>query len=42
MAEAFLTPDESWIHDPFLLFDMDKVVERITTAIEAGEKIVVY
>ncbi|AOA02230.1 single-stranded-DNA-specific exonuclease RecJ [Carnobacterium maltaromaticum] len=41
-AEAFLTPDESWIHDPFLLFDMDKVVERITTAIEAGEKIVVY
>ncbi len=41
-ADAFLNPDESWIHDPFLLHDMEKTVERITAAIEAGELIVIY
>lgn len=40
--ERFLKPDESWIHDPFLMKDMDKACERIMQAIEAGEKITVY
>lgn len=38
----FLQPDETWIHDPFLMQDMEKAVERITQAIEAGELIVIY
>lgn len=41
-AQHFLKPDETWIHDPFLMYDMEKTVERITQAIEHGQKIVVY
>ncbi|GEL67298.1 single-stranded-DNA-specific exonuclease RecJ [Marinilactibacillus psychrotolerans] len=40
--ERFINPDESWFHDPFLLYDMEKVIERITSAIETGEKIMIY
>ena len=42
-AEAFLNPDyERDIHDPFLLPDMEKAVERILLAIEEKQKIVIY
>jgi len=42
-AERFLNPDwERDTHDPFLLKDMDKAVSRIWTAMENGEKILVY
>lgn len=42
-AEAFLEPDwERDTHDPFLMKDMDRAVERILVAIENNEKIVVY
>lgn len=40
--ENFIKPDENWIHDPFLLFDMDKTVQRIFQAIEEGEKVLIY
>lgn len=38
----FLTADLSQLHDPYLLHDMDKAVERIRQAIEEGEKILIY
>jgi len=42
-ADAFLQPDyERDIHDPFLLPDMDKAVERILQAISQKQKIVIY
>lgn len=41
-ARTFLHMEESCLHDPFLLFDMEKAVDRIHQAIEAGEKITIY
>lgn len=41
-ALAFLRTDESAMHDPFLMRDMDRAVARISRAVRAGEKIVVY
>jgi single-stranded-DNA-specific exonuclease len=42
-ADNFLNPDyERGIHDPFLMKDMEKAVGRILSAIEKGEKIVIY
>ena len=38
----FLSPDESRLHDPFLMKDMDLAVKRIHEAIAAGDKITVY
>lgn len=40
--EHFIKPDETWIHDPFLLFDMDTLVQRIFKAIEQDEAILIY
>lgn len=40
--ESFLTIDESWFHDPFLMHDMEKGIERIVQAIESGEGITIY
>ncbi len=42
-AEAFLSPDyERHTHDPFLMKDMEKAVERIYCAVKSGEKILVF
>ena len=42
-AEKFLHPNyERDIHDPFLILNMEKAVERILRAIDTEEKIVVY
>lgn len=38
----FLDPTVIGLHDPYLMKDMDKAVERISTAIELGERITVY
>ena len=41
-AEKFINKDIKCIHDPFLLKDMDKAVERIYQALNNNEKITVY
>ena len=41
-AKEFLNDDLSLLHDPFLLKDMDKAVERVRCALKEGESIVVY
>jgi single-stranded-DNA-specific exonuclease len=41
-AERFLNPKIEHLHDPYLLKDMDRAVERILRAIDAREKILVW
>lgn len=38
----FIHPTQDSVHDPFLMKDMEKAVERIMTAIENGDLITVY
>ena len=41
-ARAFFRPNLNDLHDPFLMQDMDKAVERVRHAVVTGEKILVY
>ncbi len=41
-AEKFFRPNLSDLHDPFLMQDMERAVERVTQAVESGEKVMVY
>jgi single-stranded-DNA-specific exonuclease len=42
-AQNFLNPDyEKNLHDPYLLKNMQKVVDRVVSAIEHSEKIAIY
>ena len=41
-ARAFFRPNLADLHDPFLMQDMDKAVERVRKAVVSGEKILVY
>ena len=41
-ATAFLTKSEVMLHDPFLMLNMSPAVERIITAIENDERIIIY
>lgn len=40
--EKFLKPNLEDLHDPFLLHDMEKATQRILSAIEQGENILIY
>ncbi len=44
LREAFVyfTPDIKYLHDPFLMLDMEKAIDRIITAMEKDEKILIY
>lgn len=41
-AKVFFRPKLEDLHDPYLMKDMDKAVQRIEKAIEAGENILVF
>lgn len=41
-AKDFFRPQLSQLHDPFLMKDMDKAVERIMSAFASNEKILVF
>lgn len=41
-AQLFFNPDISKLHDPFLMKDMDRAVERLSRAVIDNEKILVY
>ena len=41
-AKAFFSPDLSYLHDPFMMKDMNIAVDRLSTAIKKNEKILVY
>ncbi|MEN8223910.1 MAG: single-stranded-DNA-specific exonuclease RecJ [Bacteroidota bacterium] len=41
-AKSYFRPQLSDLHDPFIMKDMDKAIDRITAAVENGEKILVY
>ena len=41
-ARAFFRPSLSDLHDPFLMKDMDRAVERLQKAISGSEKILIY
>ncbi len=41
-AKTFFRPSLAQLHDPFLMKDMDKAVDRVLRAINDGEKILIY
>lgn len=41
-ARAFFRPELNHLHDPFLMKDMDKAVDRIHKAVTANERILIY
>ena len=41
-ARSFFRPNLDDLHDPFLMTDMDKAVERVHQAVSTGEKILIY
>ena len=41
-AKTFFRPELSDLHDPYLMLGMEVAVNRISTAIESNEKIMVY
>jgi single-stranded-DNA-specific exonuclease len=41
-VKDFMVPEVNQLHNPFLMKDMDKAVERLSLALESGEKILIY
>ncbi|MGV3503042.1 MAG: single-stranded-DNA-specific exonuclease RecJ [Adhaeribacter sp.] len=42
LARSYFRPSLDALHDPFLIKDMDKAVDRIDLAIARGEKVLIY
>ncbi|MGV3641783.1 MAG: single-stranded-DNA-specific exonuclease RecJ, partial [Adhaeribacter sp.] len=42
LARSYFRPSLEALHDPFLLRDMDKAIDRIDLAIARGEKVLIY
>ena len=41
-AKVFFRPALSQLHDPYLMKDMDRAVDRVVQAIDNGEKLLIY
>ncbi|MCK9448574.1 MAG: single-stranded-DNA-specific exonuclease RecJ [Bacteroidales bacterium] len=41
-AKEFFRPDHHQLHDPFLMKDMEEAVQRVLSAIENSEKVLIY
>jgi single-stranded-DNA-specific exonuclease len=41
-AKGFFRPSMDHLHDPFLMRDMDRAIQRIDVALQAKEKILIY
>jgi single-stranded-DNA-specific exonuclease RecJ len=41
-AKIFFRPSLSYLHDPYLMKDMDKAVDRVQQAMDKGEKVLIY
>jgi single-stranded-DNA-specific exonuclease len=41
-AKSFFRPQLSDLHDPFLMKDMGKAVDRVLSAFSSGEKVLVF
>ncbi len=41
-AKRYLRPRLEQLHDPFALLDLDKAVERLARAVQAGERIMIH
>ncbi|MCX2744908.1 single-stranded-DNA-specific exonuclease RecJ [Mangrovivirga sp. M17] len=41
-AKKYFRPSLEELHDPYLMEDMDKAVDRLTTAINSGEEILIF
>jgi single-stranded-DNA-specific exonuclease len=41
-ADVFFNPSLDRLHDPFLMRDMDKAIDRISRAVATGEKVMVW
>ncbi len=41
-AGRFVRSEDSFFHDPFIMADMDKATDRILSALERGEKVMIF